>query len=103
MQIFIIVQEFSASLVILALLLPRNLFFIQYHLQVDLKATMGTFNTAAMVDEVEVKGEGEMHISFMSRSLASLNRQLEFVTYTNTLFHPNKADVGETPKHFLLI
>ncbi|KAK9954156.1 hypothetical protein ABG768_016251 [Culter alburnus] len=63
------------------------------HYFVDLKATMGTFNTAAMVDEVEVKGEGEMHISFMSRSLASLNRQLEFVTYTNTLFHPNKADV----------
>ncbi|XP_051736401.1 beta-1,4 N-acetylgalactosaminyltransferase 1a isoform X2 [Ctenopharyngodon idella] len=62
------------------------------HYFVELKATMGTFNTAAMVDGVQVKGEGEMHISFTSRSLASLNRQLEFVTYTNTLFHPNKAD-----------
>ncbi|KAK2885509.1 hypothetical protein Q8A67_016346 [Cirrhinus molitorella] len=60
---------------------------------VDLIATMGTFNTAAMVDEVHVKGEGEMHISFMSISPASLNKQLEFVTYTNTKFHPNTADV----------
>lgn len=65
----------------------------QEHYLVDLNATMGTFNTAALVDEVNVIGEGEMHISFMSRSLASLNRQLEFVTYTNTLFHPNTADV----------
>ncbi|XP_077075295.1 beta-1,4 N-acetylgalactosaminyltransferase 1a isoform X2 [Siphateles boraxobius] len=63
------------------------------HYLVYLNATMGTFNTAAVVDGVQVKGEGEMHISFMSRSLASLNRQLEFVTYTNTLFHPNTADV----------
>ncbi|XP_058619069.1 beta-1,4 N-acetylgalactosaminyltransferase 1a isoform X2 [Onychostoma macrolepis] len=60
---------------------------------VDLIATMGTFNTAALVDEVQVKGEGEMQISFVSRSLASLNRQLEFVTYTNTRFHPNTADI----------
>ncbi|KAI2649671.1 Beta-1,4 N-acetylgalactosaminyltransferase 1 [Labeo rohita] len=61
--------------------------------EVDLTATMGTFNTAALVDGVQVKGEGEMHISFTSTSLASLNRQLEFVTYTNTRFHPNTADV----------
>uniref|UniRef100_A0A9J8BI65 Beta-1,4 N-acetylgalactosaminyltransferase n=1 Tax=Cyprinus carpio carpio TaxID=630221 RepID=A0A9J8BI65_CYPCA len=60
---------------------------------VDLIATMGTFNTAALVDGVQVKGEGEMHISFISRSLASLNRQLEFVTYTNSRFHPNTADI----------
>ncbi|XDV46128.1 hypothetical protein PO909_014078 [Leuciscus waleckii] len=63
------------------------------HYLVDLNATMGTFNTAALVDGVKVKGEGEMHISFMSKSLSSLNRQLEFVTYTNTLIHPNTADV----------
>ncbi|XP_067302111.1 beta-1,4 N-acetylgalactosaminyltransferase 1a isoform X2 [Pseudorasbora parva] len=63
------------------------------HYLVSLNATMGTFNTAALVDGVQVKGEGEMCISFMSNSLASLNRQLEFVTYTNTLFHPNTADV----------
>lgn len=79
-----------------------TLLFIQYNLQVDLNATMGTFNTAALVDGVKVKGEGEMHISFMSRSLSSLNRQLEFVTYTNTLIHPNTADVGETPEHIFI-
>lgn len=77
------------------------MFLIQYHSQVDLIATMGTFNTAALVDGVQVKGEGEMHISFISRSLASLNRQLEFVTYTNSRFHPNTADIGETPEHSL--
>lgn len=60
---------------------------------VDLIATMGIFSTAAVVDGVQVEGEGEMQIHFMSRSLASLNRQLEFVTYTNTRFHPNTADV----------
>ncbi|XP_043081479.1 beta-1,4 N-acetylgalactosaminyltransferase 1a isoform X2 [Puntigrus tetrazona] len=60
---------------------------------VDLIATMGTFNTAALVDGVQVKGEGEMHIRFLSKSLASLNRQLELVTYTNTRFHPNTADI----------
>lgn len=79
------------------------MFFIQYYSQVDLTATMGTFNTAALVDGVQVKGEGEMHISFTSTSLASLNRQLEFVTYTNTRFHPNTADVGETTEHILSI
>lgn len=79
------------------------MFFIKYHLQVDLIATMGTFNTAALVDGVQVKGEGEMHISFISRSLASLNRQLEFVTYSNTRFHPNTADIGETSEHTLSV
>ncbi|XP_056305714.1 beta-1,4 N-acetylgalactosaminyltransferase 1a isoform X2 [Danio aesculapii] len=54
---------------------------------------MGIFSTAAVVNGVQVEGEGEMQIHFMSRSLASLNRQLEFVTYTNTRFHPNTADV----------
>ncbi|XP_051518188.1 beta-1,4 N-acetylgalactosaminyltransferase 1-like isoform X1 [Myxocyprinus asiaticus] len=60
---------------------------------VNLNATMGTFDTAALVDGVQIKGDGEMQISFVSRSLAALNRQLQFVTYTNTQFHPNTADV----------
>ncbi|KAI7794220.1 beta-1,4 N-acetylgalactosaminyltransferase 1a [Triplophysa rosa] len=64
----------------------------RHHL-VDLTATMGTFDTAVLVDGVQISGEGEMHISFVSESLALLNRQLQFVTYTNTQFHPNTADV----------
>lgn len=57
---------------------------------------MGTFDTAALVDGVQISGEGEMHISFVSESLVLLNRQLQFITYTNTQFHPNTADVGKS-------
>ncbi|XP_076132243.1 beta-1,4 N-acetylgalactosaminyltransferase 1a isoform X1 [Alosa pseudoharengus] len=59
---------------------------------VNLTATMGTFDIAAFVDEVTIKGEGEMQMALSSRYLSALNRQLQFVTYTNTLFHPNTAD-----------
>uniref|UniRef100_A0AAY4EJT3 Beta-1,4 N-acetylgalactosaminyltransferase n=1 Tax=Denticeps clupeoides TaxID=299321 RepID=A0AAY4EJT3_9TELE len=59
---------------------------------VNLTATLGTFDIAAMVDNVSVRGDGETHMTLSSRLLASLNRQLQFVTYTNTLFHPNTVD-----------
>lgn len=59
---------------------------------VNLTATMGTFDIAAFVDEVTTKGEGEMHLALTSKSQSALNRQLQFITYTNTLFHPNTAD-----------
>lgn len=35
-----------------------------------------------------------MHMSLSSGRLPNLNRQLQFVTYTNTLFHPSTADTG---------
>lgn len=50
---------------------------------------------AAQVDGVRIKGDGEMHMSLSSRLLPNLNRQLQFVTYSNTLFHPSTADTGE--------
>ncbi|XP_047426323.1 beta-1,4 N-acetylgalactosaminyltransferase 1a [Mugil cephalus] len=53
---------------------------------------LGTFNVAAAVDEVSVKGEGEKEMILSSPSLRALNRQLQFVTYTNTVFHPKTAD-----------
>lgn len=59
---------------------------------VSLTATMGTFDVAAEVNEVKVEGEGEMHLTVSASQLDNLNRQLQFVTYTNTLFHPNTAD-----------
>lgn len=62
--------------------------------QVDIAATLGTLNVAAEVDGVTVKGDGEMRMSLTSGRLANLNRQLQFVTYTNTLFHPSTADTG---------
>ncbi|XP_006629483.2 beta-1,4 N-acetylgalactosaminyltransferase 1 [Lepisosteus oculatus] len=71
---------------------------------VNLTATLGTFDVAAEVEGVEFKGEGEMHVSLASALLPNLNRQLQFVTYTNTLFHPNTADTVqlETDGHLAL-
>lgn len=66
-------------------------------LQVHLIASIGTFDVAALVDGVNISGEGEMHMNLSSPLLSALNRQLQFVTYTNTIFHPNTADVGELP------
>lgn len=53
---------------------------------------------AAEVDGVKIKGDGEMHMTLSSGLLPNLNRQLQFVTYTNTLFHPSTADTGEALK-----
>lgn len=66
-------------------------------LQVTLTASMGTFGVAALVDDVSKAGEGKMRMTLSSPFLNALNRQLQFVTYTNTIFHPNTADIGELP------
>ncbi|XP_066473023.1 beta-1,4 N-acetylgalactosaminyltransferase 1 [Tiliqua scincoides] len=73
----------------------------QQHYWVSLTATMGTFDVAAEVDGVKVEGEGNMHLTVSGSQLDNLNRQLQFVTYTNTLFHPNTADTVQfsTDKH----
>ncbi|KAG7493716.1 beta-1,4 N-acetylgalactosaminyltransferase 1 [Solea senegalensis] len=62
------------------------------HHSINITTTLGTLNVAAEVDGVKVKGDGEMHMSVSSSLLPNLNRQLQFVTYTNTLFHPSTAD-----------
>ncbi|XP_078390506.1 beta-1,4 N-acetylgalactosaminyltransferase 1-like isoform X2 [Cetorhinus maximus] len=62
--------------------------------RVNLTANLGTFDVAAEVDGVKLKGEGEMHLSLSSSQVDNLNRQLQFVTYTNTVFNPNTADTG---------
>ncbi|XP_039657545.1 beta-1,4 N-acetylgalactosaminyltransferase 1a isoform X2 [Perca fluviatilis] len=59
---------------------------------VYLTASLGTFDVAATVDGVSVKGEGEKHMILSSPLLSTLNKQLQFVTYTNTVFHPKTAD-----------
>ncbi|XP_037833006.1 beta-1,4 N-acetylgalactosaminyltransferase 1a isoform X2 [Kryptolebias marmoratus] len=61
--------------------------------EVQLKATLGTFDVAATVDMVSITGEGEQQMTLSSRLLSSLNRQLQVVTYTNTVFHPKTADL----------
>uniref|UniRef100_G3P2M7 Beta-1,4 N-acetylgalactosaminyltransferase n=2 Tax=Gasterosteus aculeatus aculeatus TaxID=481459 RepID=G3P2M7_GASAC len=60
--------------------------------KVYLTATLGTFDVAATVEGVSVKGDGEKHMTLSSSLLSALNRQLKFVTYTNTVFHPKTAD-----------
>uniref|UniRef100_A0AAQ6APZ7 Beta-1,4 N-acetylgalactosaminyltransferase n=1 Tax=Amphiprion ocellaris TaxID=80972 RepID=A0AAQ6APZ7_AMPOC len=70
----------------------HSLYFAFHHLQINITATLGTLNVAAEVDGVKIKGDGEMHMSLSSSLLPNLNRQLQFVTYTNTLFHPSTAD-----------
>lgn len=61
--------------------------------EVNLTATMGTLAVAAEVEGVALQGEGEARLSLSSPRLDHLNRQLQFVTYTNTLFHPDTADI----------
>ncbi|XP_072104758.1 beta-1,4 N-acetylgalactosaminyltransferase 1-like isoform X2 [Mobula birostris] len=61
---------------------------------VNLTATLGTFDVAAEVDDVTIEGVGQMHLSLSSSQVDNLNRQLQFVTYTNTVFNPNTADTG---------
>ncbi|XP_043979362.1 beta-1,4 N-acetylgalactosaminyltransferase 1 [Gambusia affinis] len=69
--------------------LPRD------HYTINITATLGTLNVAAEVEGVKIKGDGGMHMSLSSSLLLNLNRQLQFVTYTNTMFHPNTADTVE--------
>ncbi|XP_008317074.1 beta-1,4 N-acetylgalactosaminyltransferase 1a [Cynoglossus semilaevis] len=59
---------------------------------VYLTATLGVFNVAATVDAVSVEGAGQTHMNLSSPLLDNLNRQLQFVTYRNTIFHPKTAD-----------
>ncbi|XP_078287515.1 beta-1,4 N-acetylgalactosaminyltransferase 1-like isoform X2 [Rhinoraja longicauda] len=61
---------------------------------VNVTAALGTFDVAAEVDEVTVEGAGQMHLSLSSAQVDNLNRQLQFITYTNTIFNPNTADTG---------
>ncbi|KAI5612182.1 beta-1,4 N-acetylgalactosaminyltransferase 1, partial [Silurus asotus] len=63
------------------------------HYVVNLTATMGTFDVAVLLDEVKISGKEKMQMSITSPVLSALNRQLQFVTYTNTIFHPNTADI----------
>lgn len=71
------------------------------HYTVNITATLGTLNVAAEVNAVKIKGDGEMHMTLSSSLLPNLNRQLQFVTYTNTHFHPSTADAVqfETERH----
>ncbi|XP_004558813.1 beta-1,4 N-acetylgalactosaminyltransferase 1a [Maylandia zebra] len=59
---------------------------------VSLTATLGSFDVAAKVDMVSIQGVGEKNMVLSSPLLSALNKQLQFVTYTNIVFHPKTAD-----------
>ncbi|XP_069735039.1 LOW QUALITY PROTEIN: beta-1,4 N-acetylgalactosaminyltransferase 1 [Phaenicophaeus curvirostris] len=61
--------------------------------QVTLTASLGTLAVAAEVEGVERRGEGQPRLSLAAARLDHLNRQLQFVTYTSTQFHPDTADI----------
>ncbi|KAM8976605.1 beta-1,4 N-acetylgalactosaminyltransferase 1 [Pelodytes ibericus] len=63
--------------------------------KVRLSSMLGIYDVAADVEGVTIKGAGEKHITLSSPHLDNLNRQLQFITYTNTVFHPNTADTVE--------
>lgn len=72
-----------------------SLHFFLHCIKVNFTASLGTFDVAALVDGVRINGEGQMHMNISSSQLSALNRQLQFITYTNTIFHPNTVDVGK--------
>lgn len=69
--------------------------------EVTLTATLGTLSVAAEVEGVAVRGAGGARLSVAAARVDHLNRQLQFVTYTNTVFHPDTADIVQfsTPGH----
>ncbi|XP_057277330.1 beta-1,4 N-acetylgalactosaminyltransferase 1-like, partial [Pezoporus wallicus] len=67
--------------------------------EVNLTASMGTLAVAAVVEGVLLRGEGQPQLSMASTRLDHLNRQLQFVTYTNTVFHPDTADIVQFCTH----
>lgn len=79
----------------LFVVVPLWLFSMQMIYQVHLTAALGTFDVAATVDMVSIKGEGEKQIMLSSPLLSALNRQLQLITYTNTMFNPKTADTGK--------
>ncbi|XP_037397293.1 beta-1,4 N-acetylgalactosaminyltransferase 1a isoform X2 [Pygocentrus nattereri] len=59
---------------------------------VSLTASMGNFDLATVVDEVRMSAD-KMHMNLSSNLQSALNRQLRFITYTNTIFHPDATDI----------
>uniref|UniRef100_A0A8C5TYD8 Beta-1,4-N-acetyl-galactosaminyltransferase 1 n=1 Tax=Malurus cyaneus samueli TaxID=2593467 RepID=A0A8C5TYD8_9PASS len=59
---------------------------------VNLEASRGTLAVAAEVEGVALRGEGSL-TCLAAAHLDHLNRQLQFVTYTNTQFHPTPPTI----------
>ncbi|XP_066301856.1 beta-1,4 N-acetylgalactosaminyltransferase 1-like isoform X1 [Branchiostoma lanceolatum] len=62
---------------------------------VEFIARLGVLATLADVPGVAVEGEGTTYLSVSADNLTHLNRQLQFIVYTNTYFDPDTVDYVE--------
>ena len=62
--------------------------------QVNLTASLGTWDVAGEVTGVTLTGEGQPDLTLASPGLDQLNRQLQLVTYSSRSYQANTADTG---------
>lgn len=62
--------------------------------QVNLTASLGTWDVAGEVTGVTLTGEGQPNLTLTSSGLDQLNRQLQLVTYSSRSYQANTADTG---------
>ncbi|KAF6117535.1 beta-1,4-N-acetyl-galactosaminyltransferase 1 [Phyllostomus discolor] len=60
--------------------------------QVNLTASLGTWDVAGEVTGVTLTGEGQQNLTLASPGLDQLNRQLQLVTYSSQSYQANTAD-----------
>ena len=65
--------------------------------QVNLTASLGTWDVAGEVTGVTLIGEGQPDLTLTSLGLDQLNRQLQLVSYSSRSYQANTADTGARP------
>ncbi|XP_017169292.1 beta-1,4 N-acetylgalactosaminyltransferase 1 isoform X2 [Mus musculus] len=70
---------------------------VQEIYQVNLSASLGTWDVAGEVTGVTLTGEGQPDLTLASPVLDKLNRQLQLVTYSSRSYQANTADTGWLP------
>ncbi|XP_074258911.1 beta-1,4 N-acetylgalactosaminyltransferase 1 isoform X3 [Saimiri boliviensis] len=63
--------------------------------QVNLTASLGTWDVAGEVTGVTLTGEGQADLTLVSSGLDQLNRQLQLVTYSSRSYQTNTADTAQ--------
>lgn len=71
--------------------------FSNPHPQVNLTASLGTWDVAGEVTGVTLNGEGQPDLTLTSPGLDHLNRQLQLVIYSSQSYQANTADTGVRP------
>ncbi|XP_074082387.1 beta-1,4 N-acetylgalactosaminyltransferase 1 isoform X1 [Macrotis lagotis] len=60
--------------------------------QVNLSASLGTWDVAGEVEGVILRGEGQLELTLSSPELDRLNKQLQLVTYSSQSYQPDTED-----------